>query len=374
MWSRRWFTGRTGVLGSAALVMFLQAMSAPTVAVHLEEARLVLADASTSAASWAGPTIGPPARPRRTIAVLAEDLRNSGVLGVAQGIREAAREIGWQVRVLDAGGTPEGRRRALADALAGRLDGLVLCGSDANELEPALRAAGRRLPPVVGWHAAAQAGAVPQSSMAMNVTTDPLVVARLAALAVIAQSEGRAGVVVFNDSRFAIATAKAQAMAEAIRACEGCSVLEVVDVPISESASRTAAVVRALLDRHGGRWTHTLAINDIYFDHAVPVFISRGVPGSRMSLVSAGDGSPAAFMRIRAGSYQTATVAEPLIMQGWQIVDELNRRMAGEPVSGFVAGAQLVTSSNVGSNGPTRYVHDPSNGYRDIYRQIWGLP
>ena len=50
-------------------------------------------------------------------------------------------------------------------------------------------------------------------------------------------------------------------------------------------------------------------------------------------------------MRIRAGTYQTGTVAEPLNMQGWQVVDELNRLMAGQPVSGFVAPVHLVVGS-----------------------------
>lgn len=343
----------------------------PSCADPVDEARQAVARASSRSPAWTGPTTGPSAEPGKTIAVLAEDLRNGGVLGVAQGIREASREIGWKVRIIDAGGTPAGRSRAVAEALASRPDGLVICGSDAHELEPALRQSNGRLPPVVGWHAGPVPGAIPGTSVAMNVTTDPVAVARTTALAAVAQSGGRAGVVVFTDSRFAIATAKAQAMADVVRQCSGCTLLEVRDMAISESAARMPAAARELLAAHGSRWTHALAINDIYFDYAVPVFIEAGLATGAISLLSAGDGSAPAFLRIRAGTYQTGTVAEPLNMQGWQVVDELNRRIAGQPVSGFVAPVHLVSADNVIADGGSRSVYDPENGYRDIYLRIW---
>jgi ribose transport system substrate-binding protein len=279
--------------------------------------------------------------------------------------------IGWKVRIVDAGGTPAGRRRAAAEALAAKPDGLVLCGSDAKELEPILRTASPHMPPLVGWHAGPQPGAIAGTSVAMNVTTDPIAVARTTALAAVAQSGGKAGVVVFTDSRFAIATAKAQAMAQVIRQCSGCKLLEVKDVAISESAARMPGVTEGLLAAYGSRWTHALAINDIYFDYAVPTLIKAARPASAMSLLSAGDGSASAFMRIRAGTYQTGTVAEPLNMQGWQVVDELNRLLAGQPVSGFVPPVHLVSGGNVTAEGGLRFVYDPENGYRNAYLRIW---
>jgi ribose transport system substrate-binding protein len=360
--------GRERILRFALLAMALGALwpcqaSADTV----DEARRIVEGASSRSPAWTGPTSGPSAQPGKSVAVLAEDLRNGGVLGVAQGIREAARAIGWTVRIVDAGGTAAGRRRAVADALAGRPDGLVLCGSDAHELEPLLREANPRLPPVVGWHAGPVPGPIAGTSVAMNVSTDPIAVARTTALAAVAQSNGKAGVVVFTDSRFAIATTKAQAMADVVRQCSGCTLLEVRDVAISESAARMPAVTRELLAAYGSRWTHALAINDIYFDYAVPVLIEAALPNRAISLLSAGDGSASAFMRIRAGTYQTGTVAEPLNMQGWQVIDELNRLLAGQAVSGFVAPVHLVS----GQNGGSRLVYDPENGYRELYLRIW---
>jgi ribose transport system substrate-binding protein len=84
--------------------------------------------------------------------------------------------------------------------------------------------------------------------------------------------------------------------------------------------------------------------------------------------IGAGDGDASDFERIRASDHQTASVAEPLYMQGWQLVDELNRARAGQPPSGYVAPPRLITRADV-PDGP---VFDPPSGYRANYLRIWG--
>jgi len=43
-----------------------------------------------------------------------------------------------------------------------------------------------------------------------------------------------------------------------------------------------------------------------------------------------GDGSKSAYQRIRGAQYRAVTVAEPLNLPGWQLMNELNRAFAGE--------------------------------------------
>ncbi len=333
--------------------------------------RQAVAQASAYGQPWNGPLSGPAARSAAAVAVVCEDLRNGGILGVAKGIDEAGKVIGWKIRIYDAGGTPDGRSKAFAAAAAHRPDGVIVIGADAREIHAWLQPFAERGVPVVGWHVGPVAGPVPGSPVAMNVSTDPLEVARITAMAAVVESRGRAGVVIFTDSRFAIAKAKSDAMAEVIRACPGCTLLEVRDVAISRNAELMPAVTRELLARYGARWTQALAINDIYFDYAVPELIKAGRPAHSLGLLSAGDGSAAAFLRIRAGTFQTGTVAEPLNLHGWQLVDELNRLLARQAVSGYVAPVHLVTAKNVAFDGGQQMQYDPDNGYRDVYRTIW---
>ena len=354
---------------AAGIVLLL---SIPLVAFAQSPAELqrAMEAAARPGPPWNGPTTGPRAVGPRQIVYVAEDLRNGGVLGVAQGVREAATAIGWQVQVLDAGGTAAGRQQVLAQARAMHPDGLIVGGMDARDNRDSLAPFAGQIP-VVGWHVAPQAGPVPETPVAMNVTTNPLEVAQIAAAAAISQSRGTAGVVIFTDSRYQIAMAKANAMAEEIRTCGGCRLLEIRDLAISDVSTRMAATTRTLLTRYGKRWTHGLAINDLYFDYATATLTDAGLAPNGLSLLSAGDGSSSAFLRIQAQTFQTATVAEPLNLQGWQLIDELNRLFAGQPVSGFVPPVHLVTAQNITQDGGLRGRYDPDNGYRDVYRRIW---
>jgi len=341
---------------------------------YLADARRVVDAAAQPGAAWVGPRTGPRAQPGKRIALVNEDLRNGGILAVDEGVVEAAKVIGWSVKVYDSGGTPEGRRKMLADALSGQPDGLIVFGGDAHALLPWLQPFAERRIPIVGWHVAAQAGPVRGTPVAMNVSTDPLEVARVTALAAIVQSGGHAGVVVFSDTNYALPKAKADAMAAVVRGCAGCTLLEVRDVAISRNAELMPGTTRELLARYGKRWTHALAINDIYFDYAAPVLTQAALPNDALSMLSAGDGSESAFQRIRKGTFQTGTVAEPLNLHGWQLVDEMNRLFAGERVTGTVFPVHLVTADNIDADGGDRLVYDPANGYRDIYRRIWQRP
>ncbi|PKO29929.1 MAG: sugar ABC transporter substrate-binding protein [Betaproteobacteria bacterium HGW-Betaproteobacteria-7] len=339
--------------------------------VALDEMRRVVESASQPGAPWGGPTAGPAGQPEKIIALVCEDLRNGGILGVAKGVQEATSIMGWSIRVFDAGGTPDGRRKSLADAFAAKPDGVILVGGDAMAQRTNLLPFARKRIPIVGWHVGPQAGTLREGPVAMNVSTDPIEVARVTAMAAVSAAKGKAGVVIFTDSNFAIALAKSEAMAKIIKACPECTLLEVRDLAISRSTEQVPGVTRQLLTTHGERWTHALAINDIYFDYAVPELTRAGLLSDRLQLLSAGDGSAAAFTRIRARAFQTATVAEPLNLHGWQLVDELNRLLAGQPVSGYVIPVHLVTGSNVHYDGGPHFRYDPDNGYREIYRRIW---
>ena len=80
-----------------------------------------------------------------------------------------------------------------------------------------------------------------------------------------------------------------------------------------------------------------------------------------------------AFQRIRDKQYQIATVAEPLHLQGWIMVDEMNRAFAGEKPSGYVPPSHLFTAENIDKDGGAENIFDPGNGYRDAYKKIWGV-
>jgi ribose transport system substrate-binding protein len=270
---------------------------------------------------------------------------------------------------VDGRGTTAGQARVLRGALRRKPIGIVLGGFDAAAQKLALRRAHALAIPAVGWHAGTRPGPDPRAGLFTNVSTDPGSVARLAADYAIAHSGGTAQAVIVTDRRYPIASYKADVMAAQLRRCARCGVLEVVDSSIALAQQQMPAVVSALLHRFGARFRYMLTINGIYIGGALGAFINAGRRGADPPFaIGAGDGDASDFARIRAGEHQTASVAEPLYLQGWQIVDELNRARAGQPPSGYVVPPRLITRANV----PDGLVFDPPTGYRANYRRIWG--
>ena len=260
----------------------------------------------------------------------------------------------------------------LEAALNSPPDGLVLGGFDAAAHVDLLEDLSLSGTQIVGWHAGHLPGLIEGTPVFYNVTTDPLLVARVAAQHAISQSGSKIGAVIFTDERFGIATTKSDEMKRLIEACETCRLLAVLNLPLDETATEMPKVVDKLLAKYGDEWTVSLGINDLYFDDAVVALSLAGVPPQgKVFNVSAGDGSLTAYQRIRLENYQAATVPEPLNFQGWQIIDELNRAMSGETSSGFVAPTKLVFAQNIDLDGGRQNIFDPDNGYRDNYVRIW---
>jgi ribose transport system substrate-binding protein len=327
--------------------------------------------ANAQMAKWDGPTTGPKAADSKTIVVLAGDLKNGGILGVTNGVEEAAAKIGWNVRVIDGAGSISGRTAAFGQAMALQPAGIVINGFDAVEQQAALETVAAAKIPMVSWHSGPKIGCDAPGGIFANVSTDAMTVSETAAEWAVEDAGGKPAVVIFTDSTYQIAIDKADRIKETIEKMGG-TVLEYVDTPIADTSARMGPLTTSLLQKYGAKWTHALAINDLYFDFMGPALAAAGIAGDGAPKAgSAGDGSEAAFQRIRTNQYQAITVAEPLNLQGWQLVDELNRAIQGEACSGYITSPALVTEEGLKAMGDSNQF-DPQSPYREAYAKIWG--
>jgi ribose transport system substrate-binding protein len=334
----------------------------------------LLASAQRHSTEWDGPVRGPKAMPNKLVIYVAQDMRNGGVLGVSEGVQNAVAAIGWRLKIIDGAGSVAGRVAAINQAVALKPDGIILGSVDAQEEAKAIRAAAQQGIKIVGWHSTASSGPVEDPPIFTNVTTDASSVAKVAAAYALQTTGCAAGSVIFWQSGDAIGIKKAETMRDVLQACSGCKLLDYVNTPLADTAARMPQNTTSLLQRFGKSWTIGLGINDLYFDFASPALRSIGVPASGPpAFISAGDGSVAAFNRVRSGDYQIGTVAEPLHEAGWQLVDELNRALSGQSPSGYVAPVHLVTKDNIQYDGGPNNVYDPDNNYQMHYKMIWGM-
>jgi len=173
---------------------------------------------SAYAADFDGPSSGPAAAADKTIVVLAADLKNGGILGVTNGVEEAAAVIGWEVRVLDGAGSVQGRTAAFGQAMALKPDGIIINGFDAVEQQAALDQAAAAEIPMVSWHSGPKIGCDAPGGIFANVSTDAMTVSEEAAKWAVSDAGGKPGVVIFTDSTYQIAIDKADRIKETIEA------------------------------------------------------------------------------------------------------------------------------------------------------------
>jgi len=311
--------------------------------------------------AYRGPADGAPAQPPTAIVFVAANLLDGGIAAVARGAEEAAGAIGWRLQVLDGESTVEGEQAALRAALRRHPGGIILGGIDAQSQRSTLLSARAAGVPVVGWHAGGTPGAEPALGLDGDVMSPPVALGRLAADYVISDSGGHAGSAILTDPRSAFCAQVAGAAATELRRCTRCSLLAFSQTPSATAAVDAPALVSAFLQEYGPRLG--------YIEGAASALLSAGRRGDEPPYgVAAGAGEEAEFARIRADQYQRASVAEPLNLEGWQLIDELNRGRAGRPPSSYSPPPRLITSADVPSGGG----FDPASGYRQNYRRIWG--
>lgn len=337
----------------------------------LNRASAKVAKAAGLKSRWEGPTSGPKLQKNKKIVFIAGDMNDAGIAGVYNGLREATAGTGWQVLLIDCRRQCNASSRVMSQALEIKPDGIVLAGVDAGSQKTGLAMAREAKVPVVGWHASINPGPI-EGQLFTNITNNVTEAAQIAGLYGVVESNSKAGIVIFSDSSTPYSSAKSKAIIDVIKQCDSCHLLSVEELPASDAYRKMQGVVEGLEKKYGSKWTHMVAVSDLYFDLMERPAIATLLANNKILGLSAGDGSASAYKRIRSNSLQIGTVPEPILLHSWQIVDELNRAFSGVAPSGMLTPTHLVTSENIAYDGGPKNVFDPSNDFRAHYQQYWG--
>lgn len=340
----------------------------------LAEAQKIVNRAAGVSSTWDGPKSSFEAPKGIKIVYIASNANNPGDIGVYDGLKEAAGALGWDVKMIDGQNSPSTNLDALSQAIALSPKAIVVSSFEpksAGQLFDEAKAAGII---VVGNHTGEASGFQPKyPGLFTNISSDPVEIAKVAASCALVAGKGAAAVsLVSCGDQFALCRIKEDAMGDVIKQSPKAAILAINNFPFEEIQQRMGAVAVADYQKLGAKLTYMLSINDLYWDAAIPALSAVGVGSDAAPfMIAAGDGSPAAFDRIRNHEHQIATVAEPLQAHGWQIADEIVRALNGKEPSNFVSYPHLVTAENVSLEGGDKGIYDPGNNYRDEYKKMW---
>jgi ribose transport system substrate-binding protein len=337
----------------------------------VEQAKADTARYSGPQTKWEGPTSAPKPDADKSIVYLSGDEQNDIAHLYGLYMKEAGEKLGWKVTVIDGKGSPTSWLSGMNQAIALKPAGIAMF-ADAASLKDPIKAGVAQGIKFVGLHAAGLPGPQPDLNLFVNIQEDPREIGKAEAQWAVADSNGKARVVILTHNEYAIAEVKSMATKAAVEKCAGCKVLEYVNSPASEAAQRQPQLTTSWVQRFGVPFYGT-SVGDNDWDFAVPVLRAGGVDTAQVKLVGA-DGNRSAYDRIRkGGQYQEVTVSEPIELQAYQAIDELNRAFHGAPPSGFVQPPFLVTKDNIHSEGGDKNTFIPSNDYKKHYLEIWGV-
>src|SRR5450432_863201 len=259
------------------------------------QAKLDVARYAGPQTKWEGPTSAPKPDAGKSIVFLSGDEQNDISHLYGTYLKEAGEGVGWKVTVIDGKGSSTSWLAGMNQAIALKPNGIAMF-ADAASLKDPIKAGVAQGISFVGLHAAGLPGPQPDLNLFVNIQEDPREIGKAEAQWAVADSDGKARVVILTHNEYAIAEVKSMATKAAIEKCAGCKVLDYVNSPASEAAQRQPQLTTSWVQRFGAPFYAT-SVGDNDWDFAVPVLRSGGVDTAQAKLIAA-DGNRSAYDRI----------------------------------------------------------------------------
>ena len=186
---------------------------------------------------WYGPTEGPAPKEGGKVVWIPGSAQNALSVTWGNEIEKVSELLGWDYTTIDGKGTAQGWTDAMTQAIALGPD-VIMSSADASTLATKNQEAIDEGITVIGIHGTALPGPDVEAGLYSNITSDPRDIGIAMSDYMIARTCGAARGIVLFDSVYEIAEFKGMAMRDRLEECADCEVLEYVDSPLSELATR----------------------------------------------------------------------------------------------------------------------------------------
>jgi ribose transport system substrate-binding protein len=284
---------------------------------------------------YQGPTTPVAAPKKLKVAVITCLSILSGCVSPATGAQQAAKNIGWQVRVLDGGGTPDRQNAQMLNALSWGADIILNIAIDPNAVQDGLRAAKRTGVPVGAGSNGLDSPnpaikpTAGKLGYAFDVAPDYAALGQKAAEWVRADSKGKANIVVYSDKEFPSVLALQKGLLAGLDKCGDCKVQPLRYFTGNQVAQVLPQSVVSYLRSHPDV-THVFIPYDPAAAAVVPAITQAGL-GNKVRLISV-LGSQENLNFVRKSQVQVADAAYDNLYMGYAMLDQTSRLLAKKPL------------------------------------------
>jgi ribose transport system substrate-binding protein len=285
---------------------------------------------------FAGPSTKAKAGKGIRVAIVVCGAAFSGCMTPAKAAAEAGSKIGWTVQILDGGANQQRQNAAILDAVSAKYDVIVTTSIDPNFVQTGLAAAKKAGIPVLSVEQGLDTPnpvVLPQGGnlgFDVDVGINFPEVGKLIGQWIIADSGGKANVVIYGDDEYVSGRLSAAAVLDALKGCNGCTIEPVQQFTASQVATTLGQQVVGYLRSHP-------RVNYIYVPYdpaatAMVTAIAQAGLGNRVKLTSF-----VCFQQnmdfIRQGRIQVADGCQDSTYLGYAVIDQAVRILNKQPLA-----------------------------------------
>lgn len=326
-------------------------------------------DEITEYGDWRGPTSAPAPKEGANVQVIVCTKGAAACVDAAEGVQAAGEALGWDVEVIDGGGTPQGFAKAFDTAFSRNADAIIGIAVPTLAVGDKLEEAkSRDIVTVVTGDVEPDEGTTYDGYVSFRMPF----MESLLAYAEIARTDGKANSIVVTDPSFPSLVEAMGQYKKVMETCDGCSTSD-VSWKITDAADPTK--VNSIISGALSKDPDATAIT-------VPYAV--GLPAVIQAVSSAGksedvqvlvkDGDEVGLQAVRDGQVAYNAGASPT-WAGWASVDQAIRGMAGEDyLTPEQIGLGLVTFDK--ETVPAEGTIDDWDGMIDYaaeYQKAWGI-
>ncbi len=297
-----------------------------------------------------------------------------GCTAPADAAAEAAKALGWTVTQYDGGGTQQKQNAAILDAVSAGSNLILLMSIDPNFVQLGLSAAKKAgIPVLSGTDSTNSPNPVlkPEGDnldYVLDVSPNMPEVGRRMADWIIADSGGKANVLVVTADEFPTVRAVNLGLLARLKECKGCTLQPLMQTTGSQVATTLGQQTVGYLQSHP-KVTYVVGPFDPAAAFMVNAIAQAGL-GDRVKLLSQlGDEQNLDF--IRNGRVQVADCAFDNTYLGYALIDQSIRVLNGQPViepNGENVPFQMLDKTNLPAPGADWHA---SYDYKSAYLKLW---
>jgi ribose transport system substrate-binding protein len=320
----------------------------------------------------------------KTVWVLSCTQAGAGCALPAAGAMEAGKAIGWKMKLVDGKYDPATYNALIRQAIAAKVDGIVLVVVDCALVQGPLKAAKAAGIKIYGLYALDcddkyAGGGKPQFDGSIQYADGATYgtyiqddYAKAIADYVIAKTDGKAKVVELKMEDTAVVRHIGDGFEAEMAKCSDCTVWTKVFTAADFLGNKLQGFTTSMLTQHPDA-TVVMAPYDASILLGIGPAVQTAKAQGRKLMLTGGEGLPPNIKLIKSG-LQTSANGAPSRWVGWAAIDGLNRVFAGEPQVDAGIGHQTIDATHNLPTGPNGYDGNAkSAGYADNYKRIWGV-